>query len=185
MKRPTVLQFFFGHPLVGLAIFAVACVVWVRWWQGEAAGVGAVLMLFAVLMAGQAFDTVNDYHHKVREWKALAGEPLDGFSLQQLKGLRIALGIILWGGMAYMAYDMRNEPEMKIAVWLFVAGSVIGFGNLIWTTRKKSSPKTQKWKDVPVTQCLPAASGSPSVSQCVNELPANYAALISPRPFRS
>jgi hypothetical protein len=179
MKRPTVLHFFFGHPLVGLAIFAAACVVWVRWWQGEAAGVGAVLMLFAVLMAGQAFDTVNDYRHKVREWKALAGEPLDGVSLQQLKGLRIALAIILWGGMAYMAYDMRNDPEMKIAVWLFVAGSVIGFSNLIWTTRRKPSAKAQKWKDVPVTQCLRVSSRSPSLGQTVFDLPETFAALLA------
>ena len=178
MKRPTVLQFFFGHPLVGLAIFAVACVVWVRWWQGEAAGVGAVAMLFAVLIAGQAFDTVNDYRHKVREWRALAGEPLDGVNPFQLKGLRIALAIILWGGMAYMAYDMRNDPEMKIAVWLFVAGSVIGFGNLIWTTRKKPSPKAQKWKDVPVTQCLGTSSRSPSLGQAVYELPPGIAELL-------
>jgi hypothetical protein len=108
----------------------------------------------------------------------MAGEPLGGISLRQFKALRILLAIILWGGMAYLAYDMRNDPEMRVAVWCFVAGSVLGFGNLIWTTRKNSLPKAQKWKDVPVTQCLRGSSRSPSLSEAVHELPPGIAELL-------
>jgi hypothetical protein len=178
MKRPTAFQFVLGNPLVGLAIFAVACVVWVRWWQGEAAPLAALIALFAVLFAGQAFDTVNDYRHKQREWKAMAGEPLGGVSLRQLKGLRIVLAVILWGGMAYLAYDMRNDPEMRVAVWCFVAGSVLGFANLFWRAMPKRSAKPKQWKDVPVTQCLSAPSRSPSLAQAVYDLPPRIGGLL-------
>jgi len=178
MKRPTVIQFILGNPIVGLAIFAAACLVWYRWWQGQAAGVGAVLMLFAVTIAGQAFDTVNDYRHKQREWKALAGEPLGGISLQHLKTLRVALAIPIWCAMAWYLWRERHDPEMQLAGWLFIAGSVLGFANLIWRARSKPVAKPKQWKDLPVTQCLGAPARSPSLGQAVYDLPPRVGGLL-------
>lgn len=181
MKRPTVLQFILGNPLVGLALFAAACLVWVRWWNGQAATVGAVLMLFVVVIAGDAFDKVTDYQEKQREWKALAGEPITrGISLKALKRLRILLAVLLWGGMAWLAWRERNDPDMRYAVWAFAAGSALGFINLIWRARPKCTATARQWKDVAVTQCLPAASGSPSAAHAAAALPPAMAALLRP-----
>jgi len=181
MKRPSMLQFILGNPLVGLALFAAACVVWVRWWNGQAATVGAVLMLFVVVIAGDAFDKVTDYQEKQREWKALAGEPITrGISMNALKKLRILLAILLWGGMAWLAWRERNDPDMKYAVWAFAAGSVLGFANLLWRFRPRRMAKPKQWKDVPVTQCLPGPSGSPPAAHAAAALPPAMAALLRP-----
>lgn len=182
MKRPTSVQFVLGNSVVGLAIFAAACFVWYKWWKGDAAGVGAFLMLVAVLIAGKNFDIVSDYRHKRREWEALSGQPLSGgMSAQQARHARLMVAILGWIGMAVLAYQARNQPDMKVAVWLFVAGSVIGFAGLIWKNRPKRTVAHKQWKDIAVAHCLGTPSRSPSVGQTVYELPANCAALLGPR----
>ena len=181
MKRPTSFQFVLGNPITGLVVFGLACFVWYKWSKGDAATLAAGLMLIAVLTVGKAFDVVNNYRHKQREWEILSGQPVTGgVNPKRMRQVRIAFAMWAWIGMAFLAWRSRDQPDMKIAAWAFAAGSVIGLIGLIWKNWPKRRSRKSQWKDIAVSLCLKTPSRSPSVAQTVRELPGIYAALLAP-----
>lgn len=179
MKRPPLFHRVVGHPLVLLATMLATAYVGYRWWQGEINHNGPLVMVVVILFVGHSQQIVSDYQHKLREWQAITGQQLSGtITWAQLRSMMLGPALLLWFGGIYLCYLWWNRADMKLAVWAFVAGSVLGVINLLWRARRKRPAKPKQWKDIPVTQCLSASVRSPAVSQCVNELPANCAALF-------
>lgn len=183
MKRPPLFHRVVGHPLVLLATMLATAYVGYRWWQGEINHNGPLVMVVVILFVGHSQQIVSDYQHKLREWQAITGQQLSGtVTWAQLRRMMLGPALLLWFGGIYLCYLWWNRADMKLAVWAFVAGSVLGVINLIWRARPKRSAKARQWKDVPVTQCLSRATGSPAAAQSVAALPPSVAALVRRAP---
>ena len=180
MKRPTTLQFILANPVVGLA--AIGATGWIayRWWHGEAADVALILAMVGLVIMGGALDVVSAYQEKQMEWAMLSGQPYrQGFRIPISENAKNILGILIWIGMAYAAFRSRDQPDMKLALWLLVGGTAVGLlAIIVRRARAKRPTKKRASRDVAVAQCLTPPSRSPSIGQTTRELPQSFASLV-------
>lgn len=177
MNRPGLLNFIIGHPIIVLALWLITAYFGYAWYIGNTPVVPMIVAGLVAISAANANSRVQAYRDWKREWDAMEGRPPTqplGMRLFRSRGLGIALAVAIWCVFAYGALTAPHQPGSVFAVGAFWIVTALMVGNVIYRLFRRS-PKpiagSSDARDVPVTQCLKASSGSADLERAFAALP--------------
>lgn len=177
MNRPGLLNFIIGHPVVVLALWLLTAYFGYEWYVGNTPVVPMILAGLVAISAANANSRVQAYRDWKREWDAMEGRPPSqplGLTLLRSRTLRIVLGIAIWCLFACGALTAPHQPGAALAVGAFWLATALMVGNGLYRfvrRRPKAAAVASDVRDVPVTQCLKASSGSADLDRAFAALP--------------
>ncbi len=131
MKKPGIIASILGANLVfGAVCLALLGMGWLFFTTGE-----HFWWLIFCLAVGhfsyRANATVRAYQRWEREWNGMSGEGPRPIRLPRLGSLRIMLALAAWAFAAWFAITEGDDPNLRIPVLMFWAGSVLGSAVLV------------------------------------------------------
>ena len=183
MNKPSLKTRFFGHPIIGLSIYAGGAFVLYEWTQDSQVWPFVVAALCAMSATMRAADQVQAY----RTWK-LAWDAMGDAPLPSGRGGRVArflVGVAMIAALILFLLGHSDQPVYRLALgWLVVVGG----GGLVallvirlFRSRPKRAAKAAKNSIVTVAIARPIFA-VPDLLQSYRQLPEHCHLVMRARP---
>ncbi len=182
MNKPSLKTRFFGHPIIGLSIYAGGAFVLYQWTQDSQIWPLGVAALFAMSATMRASEQAEAYRTWKMAWDAMGDGPLPSGRGGRFLGYLIGTAII--AAVTLYLIDHSDQPSYRLALgWMAITGG----GGLVTLLLMKLFRAFPKRKPKAKTSFVMLAIARPihavpDMRQCYRQLPEHCHALLTARP---